>query len=57
MRYFDAEIESALEHSWDEPGSILAIDNRNALHARASAIDDPHREIQRISFYLKSGTA
>jgi hypothetical protein len=50
VRYFDAEIESALEHSWDEPGKILVIDNRNVLHGRASAIDDPHRELQRVSF-------
>jgi hypothetical protein len=57
VRYFDAEIESALEHSWDEAGKFLVIDNRNVLHGRASAIDDPHREVQRVSFYLKRGAA
>jgi hypothetical protein len=53
VRYFDAAIESALEQSWDEPGKVLVIDNRKTLHARASVIDDPHREVQRVSFYLK----
>jgi Taurine catabolism dioxygenase TauD, TfdA family len=53
VRYFEAAMESVIEHSWDEPGKILVIDNRKALHARASAINDPHREVQRVSFYLK----
>jgi Taurine catabolism dioxygenase TauD, TfdA family len=57
VRYFDAAIESVIEHSWDEPGKLLVVDNRKALHARASAIDDPHREVQRVSFYLESGAS
>jgi hypothetical protein len=54
VRYFDNAIESSDEHSWDVPGKVLLIDNRRALHARASAIDDPGREVQRVSFYLNS---
>lgn len=57
VRYFEAAIESVIEHSWDEPGKVLVIDNRKALHARASVIDDPHREVQRVSFYLKAGAS
>ena len=57
VRYFEAAIESAIEHSWDEPNRVLVIDNQKALHARASAIDDPRREVQRISFYLKAGAS
>lgn len=52
IRYFETAIASAHEHSWDEPGKVLLIDNRKALHARASATDDPDREVVRVSFYL-----
>lgn len=50
--FFEEEFENSSEHSWDEPGKILVIANRRALHARASATDDALREIHRISYYL-----
>jgi hypothetical protein len=53
VHYFNAAMKSAVEHTWDEPGKTLVIDNRKALHARASAIDESHREVQRVSFSLK----
>ena len=53
VRYFDEAIKSAVEHSWSQSGKILVIDNRYVLHARASAIEEPEREIRRVSFYLK----
>jgi Taurine catabolism dioxygenase TauD, TfdA family len=52
VRYFEDAMDSAYEHSWDEPDRVLLIDNRKALHARPSAVDDSHREIRRVSFYL-----
>lgn len=53
VQYFDDAINSAVQHVWDRPNSILLICNRIALHARASADDDPEREIHRISFRVK----
>jgi hypothetical protein len=51
-RYFDDAIDSARTHTWDEPGSVLLIDNRHVLHARGSAVDDSKRQIERVSFHL-----
>lgn len=51
--YFEQALELATEHQWDEPNSILVIDNRRALHARASAAEEPEREVQRIAYRLK----
>lgn len=53
VRYFGEALKSAVEHSWNAPGTVLVVDNRQALHARASAVDDPNRELQRLSFHLK----
>jgi len=53
LRYFDSLYTSAREHRWDDPGIILVIDNRQTLHARPSAADDPDREIHRISFAFR----
>jgi len=55
VRYFEAALESAVDHTWNEPNTVLVIDNRKVLHARASAINDSDREIQRIKFYLSQG--
>ncbi|WP_433870706.1 TauD/TfdA family dioxygenase [Saccharopolyspora sp. CA-218241] len=52
VQFFDEAATSATEHAWSEPGQVLLIDNRRVLHARASAVDEPHREIQRVSFHL-----
>jgi hypothetical protein len=53
VSFFEEQMAMAVEHSWDAAGRVLAIDNRAALHARASAVDEPQREIERISFYIR----
>jgi Taurine catabolism dioxygenase TauD, TfdA family len=52
VSYFENAIKSAEEHHWATPGQVLVIDNRRALHARASAVDEPGRELQRVSFRI-----
>lgn len=52
VQFFQNQYESATEHAWDQPNLLLLIDNRRSLHARASAAQEPQREIQRIAFYL-----
>jgi Taurine catabolism dioxygenase TauD, TfdA family len=54
--FFATAIEASLEHHWDEPGKILLIDNRQALHARAAADEEPHRELKRVAFRMQEGT-
>ncbi|MFG2994212.1 TauD/TfdA family dioxygenase [Streptomyces sp. NPDC048257] len=51
-QYFEEALGSAIDHRWTEPSQVLLIDNRRVLHARSSAIDEPQREIQRVSFHL-----
>lgn len=53
VAYFEEATESATDHLWDTPNTVLVIDNRKVLHARGSAIDEPHRELLRTSFYTK----
>jgi hypothetical protein len=48
--FFAAVTKSPAEHHWDTPDKVLLIDNRRVLHARASAEDEPGREIQRVAF-------
>lgn len=57
VRYFEKAMEDAVEHQWDEPDSVLVIDNRQALHARASAADEPEREIHRVAYRVKDGAS
>lgn len=52
VNFFEAELDAADEHSWENPGTILVINNSRALHARASAINEPDRELQRIAFTM-----
>ncbi|MFF2217585.1 Fe(II)-2OG oxygenase family protein [Streptomyces antibioticus] len=52
-QYFDDVEKYADQYVWSEPGQVLLIDNRRVLHARASAVQEPQREIQRISYHLK----
>ncbi|WTW95416.1 TauD/TfdA family dioxygenase [Streptomycetaceae bacterium NBC_01309] len=52
VEFFKEATDNAIEHQWTEPGQVLLINNRRVLHARASAADDPQREIKRISFRL-----
>lgn len=56
VQYFTKAAESAVEHRWTDPETILVIDNRIAMHARADATGEPDREIQRVAFRVK-GTA
>ncbi|MFI9547603.1 TauD/TfdA family dioxygenase [Streptomyces sp. NPDC052016] len=51
-QFFEEAESSTTEHTWNEPGQVLLIDNRRVLHARASAVDEPQREIRRLSFHL-----
>ena len=53
VRYFENALKSAVEHRWDQAGTVLVIDNRRVLHARASAEDEPEGELQRIAYRLK----
>ncbi|WP_079177304.1 TauD/TfdA family dioxygenase [Streptomyces sp. MUSC 14] len=58
VAHFFIEAEgSVVEHEWSQPGQLLVIDNRKALHARASAVHDPQRELQRLSFHLNRETS
>jgi hypothetical protein len=52
VQFFEDAATSAAQHNWTQSGQILLIDNRYSLHARASAVDEPEREIERISFHL-----
>lgn len=54
VEYFEDAERSAIEYQWSEPGQVLFIDNRRVLHARASAANEPQRELQRVSFLLNS---
>jgi hypothetical protein len=49
--------DKAVDHEWSEPGMILVINNRRALHARASAVEEPARELQRVSFHVKGAAS
>ena len=53
VTFFRDAAEEAADHVWDQPGMMLVIDNRHTLHGRASAVDDPQRELQRVSFHVK----
>ncbi|MFJ2014698.1 hypothetical protein ACIQJ8_16045 [Streptomyces globisporus] len=53
VKFFSDAMGRSAEHFWDVAGKLLVIDNRQALHARASASDDPQRTLHRISFHLK----
>jgi hypothetical protein len=55
--FFADVTKSPAEHHWDAPGKVLLIDNRRVLHARASAEDEPGREIQRVAFRTGAGSA
>lgn len=50
-------LQSAVEHHWDEPGKLLLVNNREVLHARAAADDEPDRELTRVAFRIKKQDA
>lgn len=49
--YFDSTptADSATAFHWNKPGVVLAVDNRNVLHARADASAEPDRALERMS--------
>lgn len=53
VRHFEAAAKRATEHRWEHADTVLIIDNRRTLHARASAANEPQREIQRVAYRLK----
>jgi hypothetical protein len=54
--HFEEGAEDAVDHVWDKPNMVLVIDNRTALHGRASAVREPQRKVHRISFYTNDET-
>jgi hypothetical protein len=56
-QYFADVLEDAREHQWATKNSVLVIDNRGTLHARAAVSpDDRTRELQRIMFATSDST-
>jgi hypothetical protein len=53
---FEEGARDAVDHKWDTPNMLLVIDNRTALHGRATAASEPQRELHRISFYMNDAT-
>ncbi len=42
--------EEAHKYEWTEPNQVLLIDNRQVLHGRADASNDPDRHLTRLSY-------
>lgn len=56
-QYFADVLEDACEHQWVTKNSVLVIDNRTTLHARAAvSSDDGVRELRRIMFATRNPT-
>ncbi len=53
VEFFEAKRDDAALHQWSSPGTLLAIDNRMVLHARASAEEEPGRVLRRASIRMK----
>ena len=57
VAYFTGQLEHAEKHSWAEPGTVLMLDNRSVLHARAAVTEtDRDRELIRVAFSLPART-
>ncbi|MFC6152342.1 hypothetical protein [Nocardioides yefusunii] len=41
------------EFEWNEPGLVLALDNRRYLHARADASNEPERTLERLALRVE----
>lgn len=57
VSYFAEQRAEAYVHQWDEPNTMLFIDNRNALHAREAILDEDdakNRKIDRLAFKVES---
>lgn len=53
--FFDEARSLAHVHLWEEPDTLLFIDNRRALHAREAVTDDVDtRQIDRLAFRLEA---
>lgn len=53
VQFFDEKRDDASVHHWSSPGTLLIIDNRKVLHARASAEEEPDRVLRRASIRMK----
>lgn len=52
-QFLNATYSAASAFQWNEPDSILVIDNRSVLHGRAAIAEgDSDRELTRHAFYL-----
>lgn len=49
--FFDSQLTdgAATAFHWDKPGVVLAVDNRDVLHARADASAEPDRALERMA--------
>jgi hypothetical protein len=52
--FFAGATASAATHTWSTPYTVLVLNNRRVLHARAAADEGPEREL-RLAFYAKDG--
>ncbi|WP_329005710.1 hypothetical protein OHA18_20220 [Kribbella sp. NBC_00709] len=52
VSFMEEALDDASDHHWNVPNMILAIDNRQVLHARADASNEPSREVHRIALRL-----
>lgn len=51
--HFTKTIRTSTTFEWTQQHQVLVIDNRNVLHARAAAADDPDRSMQRLMLRIK----
>lgn len=56
-QYLADQLQHAERHSWATPGTVLLLDNRSVLHARAAVADDDQgREVIRLAYHLPRPT-
>lgn len=52
--YLDGRMAEAQVFSWDMPGLVLAIANRQVLHARGDASEEHNRRLERVALRVTS---
>ncbi|PRY69504.1 hypothetical protein B0I08_102179 [Glaciihabitans tibetensis] len=53
VKFFADERQRAHVHEWNEPNTLLFIDNRQSLHARNAVVEDPStRAISRLTYNM-----
>lgn len=50
--FIDAALNDAIRFDWTTPSTVLAINNRQVLHARGDATGEPDRRIERVTLRL-----